>query len=129
MFNQLYTLVSVKDGIRARTEAITWAISYVTNPPAPRDTNDEMRKSMVFHIRYHPKNPPLSALQHAWHTYAATPPTTHPLPEVTNQNGTGCNIDRMSIANNRPFDLGHLLSYRKLKPNFQPSRLVSSFLD
>jgi hypothetical protein len=95
----------------------------------PRDTNDEMRKSMIFHIRYHPKNPPSIALQHAWHTHVATPPTNHPLQEVTNHNVTECNVERMIIAHNRPFNLGSLLSYRNLKPNSDPpvsSRLVLS---
>jgi hypothetical protein len=108
------------------SEAITRATNHVTNPPMPRDTNDEMRKSMIFHIRYHPKNPPSSALQHAWHTHVATPPSTHPLREVTNHNGTECNVERMIIAHNRPFNLGNLLSYRKLKPNSGPP--VSSYL-
>jgi hypothetical protein len=73
-------------------EAITLAISHVTNPPVPRDINDGMRKSMIFHLRYHPKNPPSIALQNAWHTHVATPPTTHPLREVTNHNVTEFNI-------------------------------------
>jgi hypothetical protein len=108
------------------SEAITRATSHVTNLPMPRDNNDEMRKSMIFHIRYHPKNTPLSALQHAWHTHVATPPTTHPLREVTNHNGTECNLERMIIAHNLPFNLGNLLSYRKLKPKSGPP--VSSYL-
>jgi hypothetical protein len=62
-------------------DAITQVIIHITNPPAPRDTNNEMRKSMIFRISYHPKNPPSSALQNAWHTRVAAPPTTHPLQE------------------------------------------------
>jgi hypothetical protein len=109
------------------SEAISRAISHVTTPPVPRDTNDDMRKSMIFHIRYHPKNPPSSALQHTWHTYVTTPPTTHQLREVTNHNGNKCNVERMIIAHNHPFNLGNLLSYRKLKPNSGPP--VSSYCD
>jgi hypothetical protein len=108
------------------SEAITRATSHVTNPPIPRDTNDEMRKPMIFHIRYHPDNPPSSALQHAWHTHVATPPTTHPLREVTDHNGTECNVERIIIAHNRRFNLGNLLSYQKLKQNSGPP--VSSYL-
>jgi hypothetical protein len=109
------------------SKAITRVTSHVTNPPAPRDTNDEMTKSMIFHIRYHPKNPQLSALQNALYTHVTTPPTTHPLREVTNHNGTECNIERMIIAHNCPFNLGNLLYYRKLKPNSGPP--VSSYCD
>jgi hypothetical protein len=108
------------------SEAITRATSHTKIPSMPWDTNDEMWKSMIFHIPYHPKNAPSSALQHAWHTHVATPTSTRPLREVKNHNGTECNVERISIAHNSPFNLGNLLSYPKLKPNSSPP--VSSYL-
>jgi hypothetical protein len=106
------------------------AISRAT---CPRDENSDnsgrskLRKSLLFHLRYHPMNPPSREIQHGWRHYIAEPPYTRPLAQVKNYAGQPLCIDRLIVAYNRPLNLGNLLSYRKLKPNTGPP--VSSYLD
>lgn len=106
------------------------AISRAT---CPRDENrdnsgrSKLRKSLLFHLRYHPMNPPSREIQHGWRHYIAEPPYTRPLAQVKNYAGQPLCIDRLIVAYNRPLNLGNLLSYRKLKPNTGPP--VSSYLD
>ena len=108
-------------------EAISKARAYIANPPDPSATPQPTdRNQMIFHLRYHPRNPSSKALQHAWYSTVSEPPYTKPLADIKNYGGIKIGISRMTIAYSRPNNLGNILSYRKLKPNGPP---VSSFCD
>jgi hypothetical protein len=106
------------------------AIRRATCLPAQSSANsgrNPLRKSMFFHLQYHPLNPPSKAIQHGWHHYIAEPPYTRPLAQVKNYARQPLCINRLIVAYNRPLNLSNLLSYRKLKPNTGPP--VSSYFD
>lgn len=149
MMFRIHTLCTDNDDRRARTreffrqlqrrgyqprqlrplfvKALRRAQAYTGARADPTAQRNKLRRSLLFHLRYHPKNPPSRAIQSAWRHHVAEPPYTNPLAQVKNYAGTPLGIDRLIIAYNRPLNLGNLLSYRKLKDNAGPP--VSSFLD
>jgi hypothetical protein len=154
MIYRIHSLCSDKDDVRNRTvelyqqlihrgysrnilvplfkEAIARATTP-TNPTAAaaaaevtEEQTATLRRSLFFHLKYHPLNPASSAIQRAWQNTIANPPHSRPLAEVRNHAGTPIGIERLIIAYQRPFNLGNLLSYRKLKDNSGPP--VSSYI-
>jgi hypothetical protein len=81
---------------------------------------NSLRRSLFFHLPFHPQNPSSQAIQAAWHSAVANPEHGRPLSEVKNYKGTRIGVDRLIIAYNRPPNLGNLLSYRKLKDTSGP---------
>jgi hypothetical protein len=89
--------------------------------PAPeRDTT-----SIFFHLQYHPDAPPSTAIQRAWRDCVFTPPYARPLPDIVCHNRAQLGVQRLIVAYNRPFNLGNLLSYRKIRVLHGPP--VSSY--
>lgn len=148
MIFRIYTLCSDTQDKTARTKAFFQqlrqrgyttnqlqplfrkAITHATSPLNESNTtcnNNRLRNAMLFHLRYHPMNPPSREIQSGWRHYIAEPPYTRPLAQVKNYAGHPLGIDQLIVAYNRPLNLGNLLSYRKLKPNTGPP--VSSYLD
>ena len=106
--------------------AITRATNRQINP-SPTNSHDTLRNTMLFHLRYHPRNPASHVIQNGWQSHIAEPAYTRPLAQVKNYAGYPLGINRLIVAYNRSLNLGNLLSYRKLKPNTGPP--VSSYLD
>jgi hypothetical protein len=65
-------------------------------------------------------NMPVWTIQSLWRNYIAALPNKIPLSEIVGHNGFACGIDRLIVVHHRPPNLGNLLSYRKLKPNYDP---------
>ena len=86
----------------------------------------DLKRTLFFHIQYHPKNPDSRAIQRAWQQTVANPPFSLPLSDVRNYAGSKTGIERLIIAQHQPLNLSNLLSYRKLKDNSGPP--VSSYL-
>lgn len=121
-------------GYQARTlrplfnSAIVRAKNYTGTDDNEETLNrNKLTRSLLFHLQYHPNNPPSRDIQNSWTNYLSEPPHSKPLAEIRNYRGTPIGINRMIIAYNRPPNLGNLLSYRKLKPTNGPP--VSSFQD
>ena len=108
-------------------EAILRAESYTGDTPPTAADRRRIRQSLIFHIPYHPQNPPSRAIQSAWHSSVANPAYGRPLSQIKNSSGTEIGLDQLIIAYTRPPNLGNLLSYRKLKNTSGPP--VSSFFN
>ena len=106
-------------------EAIVRSKNYDGSQPDAVAQRTNLRKSLFFHLPYHPLNPSSKMIQSAWHSTVANPDNSRPLSEIKNYSGTEIGIDRLIIAYNRPPNLGNVLSYRKLKNTSGPP--VSSF--
>ena len=85
----------------------------------------EKPNSVIFHLPYHPNDPPSSTIQRAWKHQVAAPKYRMPLTAVRNPNdGSQPNIQRLIIVYKRPMNLGNLLSHRNLEELGPP---VSSY--
>lgn len=106
-------------------KGISLQLSRATNPRPPAEP------TFFFHTRYHPQDPPSTAIQRAWKQHVADPPDDVPLSDlvVISQHGTRHHflLNRLTICYHRPPNLGNLFSVRKLTAQNGP--LVSSYLD
>ena len=149
MIYRIHTLCSDKEDVRHRTvdlyrqllhrgysrhtmvplfkEAISRAATPILATDADKANTTTLRRSLFFHLKYHPLNPDSRAIQRVWQDTLANPAHSRPLAQVRNYAGTEIGIERLIIAYQRPFNLGNLLSYRKLKENTGPP--VSSYIN
>ena len=81
-------------------QATLRAIEYTANPPDPNTSRRKTprRNEMIFHLRYHPKNPPSREIQQAWFSTMSEPDYSQPLAEMTSYQGIPTGIRRMTIA-------------------------------
>ena len=108
--------------------AIRRAINY-KGPKSIQEKQRQSNRTVLFHLRYHPKNPPSSQLQKLWTRHICQPPQpARPLWKHRNWRFKKIEIDRMVICYNRPLNLGNLLSYRVLK-DITSGPPASSFCD
>ena len=101
-------------------EAMVRAKNYEGVTTQTLAERNSLRRSLFFHLPYHPQNPSSQAIQSSWHSHVANPDHGRPLSEVKNYEGTRIGVDRLIIAYNRPPNLGNILSYRKLKDTSGP---------
>ena len=95
-------------------KAITQAERY--SGPTNSTRNDHT--SVIFHVPFHPNDPPSYKIQQAWRDNIASPRYHVPLPHMRNpKTREKCNIERMIIAYRRPMNIGNLLSHRNLNTN------------
>ena len=95
-------------------KAITRAKQY--SGPTNSTRNDHT--SVIFHLPFHPNDPPSYKIQQAWRDNIASPRYHMPLPNMRNpKTREKCNIERMIIAYRRPMNTGNLLSHRNLNTN------------
>ena len=105
-------------------QAIERAKTY-TGPTNNQETRDPF---VIFHLQYHPNDPPSTTIQRAWREHIATPQYKMPLHNITNpKSHQKCNVKRMIIAYKRPMNLGNMLTHRNLAHDNGP--LVSSYYD
>ena len=84
----------------------------------PNDTTNNDHTTVIFHLPYHPNDPPSHQIQQAWRQTVASPKYHMPLPDMRNpKSKEKCNIQRMIIAYRRPMNIGNLLSHRNLDTN------------
>ena len=73
---------------------------------------------VIFHLPFHPNDPPSYRIQQAWRDSIASPKYHMPLPDMRNpKSKEKSNIQRMIIAYRRPMNIGNLLSHRNLDTN------------
>ena len=95
-------------------KAITRAEQY--SGPTNSTRNDHT--SVIFHLPFHPNDPPSYKIQQAWRDNIASPRYHMPLPNMQNpKTREKCNIERMIIAYHRPMNIGNLLSHHNLNTN------------
>ena len=95
-------------------KAIARAKSYY----GPSDTKNNDHTAVIFHLPFHPNDPPSHKIQQAWRNSVASPRYHMPLPDMRNpKSKEKCNIQRMIIAYRRPMNIGNLLSHRNLNTN------------
>jgi hypothetical protein len=104
-------------------KALNSVIPHLERPPPPAP-DAEADRLWLFKVRYHPQDPPSSALHQAWESTVANPRLSKPLHRI-DVNYKPIGQRRFLVCYKRPPNLGNLLSYRKLKPTGPP---VSSFL-
>ncbi len=66
-------------------------------------------------LPHHPANPELKVIQRLWYDQVATPPGKPPINKLTNRQGYDVPFRWLTIAWQRPPNLGNFLSYRKLE--------------
>ena len=139
--HRIYTLCSSSADIKCRTttffqrlqargykkqqllpifhKAITRANKdWSTDTPLP----STKPKHVIFHLRYHPQDPPSSAIQQLWNKHVANPKYKMPLVDIPNpKTKLRPRIQRLIIAYSRPMNLGNLLSHRHLNANGPPA--------
>ena len=94
----------------------TATVGFSPTQPAPlaEEEEEEVPRPIFFHLRYHPDDPPSSAIQQAWRDTMSNPPHKTPLADLCNYKRIRCGMSRLIVAYSRPHNLGNLLSYRKL---------------
>jgi hypothetical protein len=97
-------------------KAITRAKSYT----GPTERPTDRLNAIIFHVQYHPQDPPSYLIQQAWRQHLAEPLYKLPLKMMQNPcTKIKPGIDRLIIAYSRPMNLGNLLSHRELThPNY-----------
>ena len=116
------------DKIRPLFKAAIRRALHYTGPCNKRFKASQMARSVLFHLRFHPLNPPSSELQRLWNRYICRPPMPQrPLWKFRNYRFKKIEVDRMIVAYSRPPNLSNLLSYRRLRDDSGPP--ASSFFD
>ena len=84
----------------------------------PNDTTNNDHTTVIFHLPYHPNDPPSHQIQQAWRQTVTSPKYHMPLPDMRNpKSKEKCNMQRMIIAYRRPMNIGNLFSHRNLDTN------------
>ena len=84
----------------------------------PSDTKNNDHTAVIFHLPFHPNDPPSHKNQQAWRNSVVSPRYHIPLPDMRHpKSKEKCNIQRMIIAYRRPMNIGNLLSHRNLNTN------------
>ena len=100
-------------------KAIATARAY-TGPTA----TDKASNSVIFHLPYHPGDPPSYEIQKTWRSTVMKPPYKMAFSDLKNpKTNTRNSTSRLIIAYKRPMNLGNMLSHRILPT----SPLASSF--
>ena len=95
-------------------KAITRAQSY----SGPSNTTNNDHTAVIFHLPFHPNDPPSYKIQQAWHDTIASPKYHMPLANIRNpKSKEKCKIECMIIAYRCPMNIGNLLSHRNLNSN------------
>ena len=94
------------------------AIARAKNYSGPSATKNNDHTAVIFHLPFHPNDPPSHKIQEAWRNSVASPRYHMPLPDMCNpKSKEKCNIQPMIIAYRRPMNIGNLLSHRNLNTN------------
>ena len=94
------------------------AIAHAKNYSGPSATKNNDHTAVIFHLPFHPNDPPSHKIQETWRNSVASPRYHMPLPDMRNpKSKEKCNIQRMIIAYRRPMNIGNLLSHRNLNTN------------
>jgi hypothetical protein len=94
----------------ARTR-VAYEKTTVWNDTKARSDND----ALIYHLPFHPSNPPSQHIQALWRDIIATPPDAEKLAHLTNFSGHRIPISKLIVAYSRPPNIGNLLSCRKVK--------------
>ena len=86
------------------------AIAHAKSYYGPSDTKNNDHTAVIFHLPFHPNDPPSHKIQQAWRNSVASPRYHMKNPKTKEK----CNMKRMIIAYKQPMNLGNLLSHRDL---------------
>ena len=87
----------------------------------PNDTTNNDHTTVIFHLPYHPNDPPSHQIQQAWRQTVASPKYHMPLPDMRNpKSKEKCNIQRMIIAYCRPMNIETSSHIATLTPTPRP---------
>ncbi len=75
---------------------------------------EENKKRIIFHLKYHPDDPPFSVIQRIFRECILHPKGERPFPELTNHAGMEITIERLTVCYSNHPNLGSMLSYRKI---------------
>ena len=96
-------------------------LKAITRPKrysGPSNTTNNDHTAVIFHLPFHPNDPPSYKIQQAWRNTNASPKYHMPLPSMRNpKSKEKCNIERMIIAYCHPMNIGNLLSHCNLNTN------------
>lgn len=95
------------------------------NNTIKNQTTNKIEKSILFHVPFHPKDPPSRLIQQLFKTNMIQPPGAISLPFISNRNNSYFDISKLTIAYSRQLNIGNIVSPRKLNDIGAP---VSSFL-
>ena len=71
--------------------------------------------TLILHLQYCPNDPLSSSIQQIFRNTILNPPNdSMPAAQIRNRHGAECNVNKLTIAYSRPFNLSNLLSYRKV---------------
>ena len=94
------------------------AIARAKSYSGPPNTTNNDHTAVIFHLPFHPHDPPSHKIQQAWRNSVASLKYHMPLLDMRNpKSKEKCNIQRMIIAYRRPMNVGNLLSHRNLDTN------------
>lgn len=107
------------------SKALSTVVPHLERAPPAPPTDPDTERLWLFKLRFHPQDPPSSAIRKIWEDTVASPPFGKPLANV-DISYKPLGHRRFLVCYKRPPNLGNLLSYRKLKHNAGPP--VSTFL-
>jgi hypothetical protein len=101
------------------------AIKRQLQTTLPKPVNPTFAERVFFHIRYHPYDPRSFVIQKTWKEELFHPRWRRALTILKNNEGKPIKLNQLTVAYSRPFNIGNILSYRKIGQRYGPP--VSSF--
>ena len=92
-----------------------------------RALDPDKPKTLFFHLRYHPNDPPSRVIQEHWKDIVTEPPNGKKYEDIKNNRGHELGKTRLIVAYRRPPNLGNLLSSKIIQKTEGPP--VSSYMD
>ena len=101
------------------------AIARAKTYSGPLNTTNNDHTAVIFHLPFHPNDPPSHKIQQAWRNSIASPKYHMPLPDMRNpKSKEKSNIQRMIIAYRRPMNRKSALTSQPRHHLHRPACLV-----
>ena len=79
-----------------------------------RQKQEDNKKRIFFHLKYHPNDPPSSVIQRIFRECIMHPPGELPFHELRNNCGQEIPLERLTVCYSTHPNLGSIFSYRKI---------------
>jgi hypothetical protein len=79
-----------------------------------KELNEERPNALFFHVPFHPKDPPSTAIQKIFRSKMKEPVDQPPIDQLMNRRNARCSINRLIVAYSRQCNIGNILAPRKL---------------
>jgi hypothetical protein len=99
--------------------------STIDHDKRHHEKSTKTKRTVFFHLKYHPQDPPARDIQHIWEHTVTKPQGQPNINTMKNYDGANTPIDSLTVAYSRPLNLRNQFSVRNIQNRGQA---VSSFL-